>query len=266
MQFSKTNDIRNNTASLTSGTLSSGEVANVLDQRFAKNATFTGSTITLNLGSVTNCKYVAIHGLYTNLKGNSVLLSCTVGGNPIDGSSSLFTATDSTHSIMFVNQDPDFAGLSGTLVITILNSVNSSSTWSFGVIRAGDSLTIPSGLRGGQVYSYLQSNLVTQGVQSSNAAPNGQINKRVAPSVSINIDNLAPEWIQGNIIEVMDTYSVDGIISVYDGLAELERSGGDLVYNRNWSWAAFGLTSQTATGQSNLNRLVTMRWSFKAAF
>jgi hypothetical protein len=263
MQLSKTNDLIGNSVLIVNGSIVSGSANNVLNTNWSSNLTMTGATITLNLGSVTNCKYVAIHGLHTNLKGNSVLLTVTVNGQPIDGVSSLYTATDKTHTIIFANDDPDFAGLSGVVLITINNSVNSSSYWSFGFIQAGDVTHVPNGgVQGGQVYAYLQNNFISRNTTNENGAPTGSINRRVTPIVPIRLNKMPNYWVNEDLQDVFDLYNTQGVISVYDGVALLDT--GEVP--RHWAWAAFGLTQNQISADGDLAKLVSVSLTFRAAF
>ena len=265
MQIAKTNQLPGNTTSVISGTVQgpNTDVEKVFNPNFSEVLLMTGSSISFNLGPVTNCKYVALHGVYTNLKGNSVLLSVEVGGSPIDGSSSLWTLDDSTHTIMFVNESESFAGLTGDVIVTITNSLNPTSVWSFAYIAAGDVAYVPnSGVTGGQTYPYLQNNFLTRNTLNTDANPTGVILRRQDPSVNLSFRKIKNDWILDELKPVFDLYNEYGLVSMYDGVYEFESGNA----RRDWAWCAFGMSANTIKANSELNKLVDITLKFKAAF
>lgn len=253
MYIAKTNDIRNNSAVVNSGTISSGSADNVLNPNFSRVLVLTGAMLEVELGSVSDASYVAVHGLETNLKGNTTLMGCSIGAT-----NKTWTWTDGQYTTYFVFDTP----VTGTVKISFINSVNPSSKISIAYVACGKHSLVPNqGVRGGQVFAYLQNNFVTQNTLNRTASPTGSITKRVAPTVNLNFPQVENTWVSSELREIFTLSNELGVVSVYDEVPDF----GTDSENRDWSWGAFGLSEDSNKANTQLRTLNDLNLKFKAA-
>ena len=257
MYFSKTNQVRENTVTVTSGTALTTNLDDVLDPNFGKVLIITGASMVFELGSVTDATYVALHGVYTNLDGNSVLMSVSIGGNVVG----TVTATSDSHSYYFHSDTQ----LSGTVEVSIVNSINPASQWLFGFCQCGEDTEIPNGgVTGGTRYAYLQNNFESTNTLDKYAAPTNEIKRRVAPDITLNFPNIKNEYVDDELRQVYKLSNTQGVVSVWDEVNRTDELPGTTP-PANFSWAAFGLRPTRVSADPRLNKLTTVSMQMKAA-
>lgn len=201
MIISTSNAIRNNTASITTGTLTSGVPNDVLNPDFSSVITSTSSTFAFTVGQVVGCDYIGLHGCRLPV-GAVVTVSAS-------GYSDSFTVIDKESSnIVFYTDD--------TSLDNIQVSVTGSGTKTISYIQAGDATVVPWGTDAGQSLYYLGYNSKNRTSVNSLGAPVIRTQKRVAPKLKLNIKNVSKTWARGDLQNMFDHYQQHGVLSILD--------------------------------------------------
>lgn len=222
-----------------------GDVDNLGLSNFSLGVYFTGSPVTISCGAVT-ADYVGIHGIRVLVPSSGATFEILDNGTSIGQSK----AINSESNIVFSFTERTFTDLQ-------IKVTTSSSNVIISYVAAGEKTEVPyGGVKPGQVFPYLQYNYKTKAPINSVGSPTEQRLRKVAPSVSLGLNNMPKEWVRGDLQEVFTLYQATQIVSMLDFEEDDEPQE---------SWAAFGLSMSGAKAYSGTKALVDVSLKFKAS-
>lgn len=229
---------------LSGATVISGDVNNLGLPNFAQNLYTTGSPLTISCGVVT-ASYVGVHGIRLLISTLSGTIEILDNGVSIGQSATI----DSESNVVFSFDERIFTDLQ--------IRVTSTSNVVLSYIAAGDKTEVPyGGCKPGQVLPYLQYNYRTKSVVNASGFPTTQRLRKMAPSVTLGLNNMPIEWVRGDLQDVFDLYQETQVVSMLDFESEN--------YPQE-SWAAFELSQSRAKTYNGTRALVDTSLTFKAS-
>lgn len=239
MIISKTNVIVGNTIALTTGTISSGALANVVDPNFSKVLSSTSNPFEFTVEAVGSSQYVALHGL--NLPVGTVV--------NVTGTSFVktFTLTRAIKNLIFYVES---AVTPGDLSIEFVGA----GTKTISYMQAGLVSEIAWGTSPGQPLHYLAPSIVSRSTSTANGLPTNQIQEEEPRKLSLNIQNAYKTWARTELQDIFSMYNQTGILSLLDYQEDNKPEE---------SVALFELNDPTVKTHSQTTSLCDVSFSFK---
>ena len=248
MLMARNNNIRHNAILSQSGNIT-GNAQDILRPDFSRNITMQGNC-SIKIQGSGSYEYVALHGLRIK-KNEAITVELKIGG----GSKYTQMLRPANGSVVFPFVHPDPSG-----DIELVFTAGAVIVWQLSYVAAGGAVIVPNGpVFGNQVYPYFQNNYESTNTTDQYAAPTGQIIRRIAPTVQINIPNAFIEFARQDIGQMYELSNELGVVSMLD-----YEDPKDVHFTR--AWAAFGLQPTKVKADPRTNKLVNISMTFKAAF
>ena len=202
MIISSTNELILNTFTVTSGSVSDGNIGNARNSNFSKSVSSTSTTFVFTVGACDNVDYIALHGV--KLAKDTIV---TVSGT---GYSDTYTSTGfrNQNIVFYLPTRKDFTQL------TISIAGIGEKVVSF--VQAGSAVEVPWGTNSGQSLYYLGYNTKTRTSANENAGPSLRTQRKIAPKLKINIKNVLKSWARTDFQQILDLYENQGVLSLID--------------------------------------------------